>query len=505
MTKNFSPATLFKNIQSPFNPKEETMTTFAQNPITPTQTSLDAQEELLEMAAAENARQEAEMEMHGRNYHGYREALESMAADSRQSGNGAPTAPHISTPSIATLPATETTDAMKSIPIKDMEEYGYRSAGDAKGNIHILLNQFNLILRGHLTDEHARKQLRASSKDQIRKEIEDLERDIRLKEMQAEDLAQKKLPQMKQEEHDKRSELESFTLASLDPNTARQENGYDPFFYWLNLGFLIALSLFSLLYYYLLGHNALYRNIGKEITQATGAEKLEILFTGLFNPNAFTDTPLPWMIFIFLLSTLFLGMGYMTHAQKLKQQPLLKGFLWSLLIIIDAYFAYQMDKNIYTLHFMATNEGTPWEITTAFTDFTFYAILIMGFLSYFLMGIFLQSFSEERKKSDPALWHKTKKNILEEQLQRLKDLREQTEKTLLQLGQDIETFKSMIRKKHHDLNAEYFNRYDCERMMDFFLKGWMRYLAGMENGEALTATSMAMANDFKNKHLFNQH
>jgi hypothetical protein len=502
MTQNFSPTSILKNISSSFNKKEDTMTTITQSPAALKHETTTAPEEILEMAAAETARRKAENERHARNYDTYQEALalhdsgELLPDKSFSPSNEA-------SPGIATLPANETTDTMRSIPIKDMEEYGYRSAGDAKGNIHILLNQFNLILRGHLTDEHARTQLRASSKEQIRKEIEDLERDIRLKQLQAEDLEQNKLPQLKKEEHHKRDELESFTLSSLDPNTAKQENGYDAFAYWLNLGFLMSLTLFSLLYYYLLGHNALYRNIGKEISQATGGEKLEILFTGLFNPRAFTDTPLPWMLFIFLLSTLFLGMGYMTHTKMLKQKPMLKGFLWTLLIFIDAFFAYQMDKNIYTLQFMATNEGEPWEWTTAFKDFTFYAILIIGFLSYFLMGLFLQFFSEERQKSDPTLWHKTKKNILEEQLKRLNEMREDLEKTLLQLAQDIESIKSLIRKKQHDLNAEYFNRYDCERMMDFFLKGWMRYLAGMENGEALTATSMAMANDFKNKHLFN--
>jgi uncharacterized membrane protein YwzB len=401
---------------------------------------------------------------------------------------------------ISSLPSSETPESMRAPAIKNMEEYGFSEAGSAKGNTDILLTQFNLILRGHLTDEQSRSQLRSSSKEQIRKEIEDLESEIKLKEMKAEDLENRQLPELIQEERAKKAELDELTLLSL--SEAKTETGYDAFTQYLNIGFMIALFLLSWFYYYLLTHNGLYRNIGKEIMESIGNEKLEILYTGLLNPKAFTDTPIMIMTGLLLIALLFPAMGLIAHSPKMKRNKLTQAGFMIMIIIIDSILAYKMDKTLYDLRYQATNEGGPWHFTYAFTDISFYLILSIGIFSYLTMGYFINAFQEEKRKCNPQELYQKKKSILNDKLSAIKESRESIQNILLQLRQEIEKLKGIIRKKHHDLNAEYFNRWDCERMMDFFLKGWMRYLSGMENGSILTQACMQSAHAFKQKHLF---
>lgn len=383
-----------------------------------------------------------------------------------------------------------------TIIIRDLSDYGYREAGDSRGNEQIMLTQLNLILKGHLADETSRKQLRQSKKEQLKKDIEDLRTEITQHKIEAEHIEKDTLDQYKKDKIRAQDEMDALSIQNL--KEAKSTSGFDAGQYRFYLIGTIASGIACFIYYYFLFFNFLFRNPAKEIRMAEGKDKMEFLFSGFLNPDALYSIDLPYMFILIIFGTIIplLGM-FAWNSNKMKLALSIAA-----IFIIDCILAYLFEQKQYEIRYLANMETDPWNMMHAFSSISFYSIMLIGFTFYSTFGNLYKRLLEEKNKANPKALYDMQKEILEARLKRIDDMITELQTKLMELKKKIEQIMADIRKKEHDLNAEYYDQWDCERMMDQFLKGWLKYLSGTENGIENTRNCKLAADQFKKNFLF---
>jgi len=165
---------------------------------------------------------------------------------------------------------------------------------------------------------------------------------------------------------------------------------------------LIALSLFLYTFYFLIGHAAFVRNIGKALENADAAGAA-VLFETIFDAAGvvrdFGEAPLSLLICA-LFPFVFMTVGYLFHQFREKGEH---GASWGTLAVIvglDCTLAYKVTSKMHEARLLSGMTDEKWHFSMIFSDVTFYMILLSGLAVYLLWGALLKQYLEESRKAD---------------------------------------------------------------------------------------------------------
>jgi hypothetical protein len=223
---------------------------------------------------------------------------------------------------------------------------------------------------------------------------------------------------------------------------------FDPARFFVNLFFLLMLSVYLFQFYVSTTHSALFQS--GESSGASGENTLRFIFNAIFNPNVYSEAGgAIW--FLIFAPFVFYAFGFAIHSlYESDSKSKWWGVTAVLLItfVLDALLAYK-------IHQIAQNwqrvTDPDFKATPYYADVNFYIVIFMGFVVYVIWGILLHTLFNEWNKRNPMKEYEKNKKVIYEKEKAISD----------------------YKKKINQIEASIPN------IVSSYYAGWMSYLNNM--------------------------
>lgn len=242
--------------------------------------------------------------------------------------------------------------------------------------------------------------------------------------------------------------------------------------YYIGIVILSCLSVYLWIFY----SSAIYSAFFREINFTKN-----VIFNSIFYANSITEAysgGATSLIFTLFSPIIFLALGYLIYKFVEEKKYLKMVAIVLLTFIFDCIIAYEISNKIYDAKALNSfSNMPPYELKNAVTDINVWAIIFLGFLVYIIWGIVLSFVMEEHGKM----------NIVESNINKLKNQIKDLEDERLKFKDKISEFKNEIGENNIDINklenslkSFFFNLREFNKIVYEFSVGWIKFL---ENGQ----------------------
>jgi len=349
---------------------------------------------------------------------------------------------------------------------------GYHEAVENGANPDTYQLMLRHVLRSVEVENH-------DARDLSRREAGELQQDLASLAAEEAKLKQETLPAL-QEEY--RRVEERYNEVLHDPaQLAAGELAHDNTKLKVTQAGVLALSGFLYIFYFIVGHAAFVRNIGKGL-EAADAGSVAVLFESVFDASAvirdFIDMPFNLLICA-LFPTVFMVIGYLFHEFRANGRA---GMAWGCLAVIaglDCTMAYKVSAKMHEARFLSGLSDETWRFAMIFSDVTFYMILLAGMAVYLLWGALLGLYFEEKRQADRvAMFLAGGRETMAAVRARISA----AEAQLAAIGRAIQEKRLRSAQLDEPGIMTVFPWHRIEQVMDSFTAGWARGIAAHYKG-----------------------
>jgi hypothetical protein len=250
-------------------------------------------------------------------------------------------------------------------------------------------------------------------------------------------------------------------------------------------GIMAIIWAMLLVYLFVFYVNAAYNAFFFQPANQQLEDSVQIVGTAIMNPAAmgaaFGTTAAPILL---TYPFIFLGLGFLLHQFQRKRQYVLIGAIYVGTFLYDALLAYEIVHKIHMAQYALQQTTTPWSLSMAFSEMTFYLVLASGFLVYLVWGLLTSALVDLGDKLFREANH-----AMSEELGQMREAHDGLLQKERDLGKEIEKRESEIHQ--HKAQLALF-----ERMAQGFLKGWINFICLQHSSDAPLAERLA--DDAKN-------
>jgi hypothetical protein len=270
---------------------------------------------------------------------------------------------------------------------------GYHQAIENRCNLDTYQLLLNHVLRNVETETYDMRDLNSRKRSELEQEMRGLQ-DERVR------LATVELPELQEKLKEKKSQFEE---VQRDPSKMpAAESAFDATREKMMQAGLFCLTIFLYCFYFLTGHAAFMKNIGKSLENSQASD-VSALFETVFDASAvvndLTTMPLNVLLIAFF-PFIFIVTGYLVHHfMEKKQYGGMAGAI-AITVGLDFAIAYKVTSKMFDARRLAGLEEHNWHFSMIFGDVNFYLILLAGMAVYVLWGILLGLFLDEKGRGN---------------------------------------------------------------------------------------------------------
>lgn len=270
---------------------------------------------------------------------------------------------------------------------------GYQHAIENQACPETFQLMLNHLLRNVEAECYDMRDLNARRRTELEQELVSLQEE-------REKLVSATIPALQAELKEKKNRYESI---QRDPSKLpASEQAFDATKEKLMQAGLICLMLFLYCFYFLTGHAAFIKNIGKALENSQGGE-VSTLFETVFDAsNVVSDlvaTPAN-LFFCVLFPFIFIVTGYLIHDYLKRNNYWGVAGVMGFTLGLDIAIAYKVTSKMYDAKRLAGLEDQNWHFSMIFSDINFYMVLLAGMAVYVLWGALLGLYMEEKNRGD---------------------------------------------------------------------------------------------------------
>lgn len=250
--------------------------------------------------------------------------------------------------------------------------------------------------------------------------------------------------------------------------------------FWIGLVIILFLTVYLFVFYSSASYSAFFKdftsndtNVAQAIFDAQAINKAKL--------DGFTE-----LIFILVIPTVFLGLGYLIHkfSEEKGYAKYLKIFgLIAVTFIFDFIIAYEIVEKIYNIKKEGSFETMPdMTISMAIEQVNFWLIIFAGFVVYIIWGLVFSFTMTEYEKMDRVRYTIRNKELkVAEYKLECKRVREK----ISNLQSELSNLKGEINKLKVQLESYvlYFN--DVREGINNYFSGWVGYLKATASSHSL--------------------
>jgi hypothetical protein len=279
--------------------------------------------------------------------------------------------------------------------INRIKYYGYIEAGANRGAANVLRQNLQNISNGAF-NEIGGQYVDATQKQQA----EGFKSDVHRLEYEINSIS------------DRQKELQKW-IERVNNGERIKSLVFDPARFFVNLFFLLMLSVYLFQFYVSTTHAALFES-GQSAADNTN-NALKYIFNAIFNPNVYSEAGgAIW--FLIFAPFVFYAFGFAIHSiyeSESKRRWLSIGVILTITFVLDALLAFKIHQNTQDWLRLSDADFSP---TPFYADVNFYIVIFMGFVVYIIWGILLHTlFSEWNKRNPMKEYEKNKKVIYEKE------------------------------------------------------------------------------------------
>ena len=236
---------------------------------------------------------------------------------------------------------------------------------------------------------------------------------------------------------------------------------------------LIFLTMFLYWFYFLTGHAAFMKNIGRNLENAQGSD-VSALFETVFDTSSVVSDLMAAPLNILLCAFfpfVFIVTGYLVHHFLDKKQFGTMAGAIAVTMGLDLAIAYKVTSKMFDARRLAGLEEQDWRFSMVFGDVNFYLILLAGMAVYILWGVLLGLYLGEKSRGDRVT------GFLEGCRREIARLEEE----IREIGEKVAGLESSLRENRGKLarldepgTIAFFSWQQIEQILDSFTAGWSR-------------------------------
>lgn len=239
---------------------------------------------------------------------------------------------------------------------------------------------------------------------------------------------------------------------------------------------MISLSCFLYIFYFIVGHAAFVRNIGKGLENAD-AGSVSVLFESVFDASAIVrdlaSAPMN-LLFCIFFPLVFMVVGYLFHEFHDKGKARLAWGCLGVIFGLDCTMAYKVSAKAHEARFLSGITDEPWRFSMILSDVTFYMILLAGMAVYLIWGALVNLFFDEKRRSNRLFMFldgcETKLDALTAEMKKV-------EERLTAIERKMKEKQLRAAQLDEPGMLAVFPWHRIEQVMDSFTAGWARGVA----------------------------
>lgn len=270
---------------------------------------------------------------------------------------------------------------------------GYHQAIENRCNLDTYQLLLNHVLRNVETENYDMRDLNARKRSELEQETHGLQEE-------RERLVSTDLPELQNKLKGNKALYEE---VQRDPSKMpASESVFDATREKMMQAGLFCLTIFLYCFYFLTGHAAFMKNIGKSLENSQSND-VSALFETVFDASAVVNdlTTMPLnVILIAFFPFIFIVTGYLVHHFMEKKQFGRMAGAIAITVGLDFVIAYKVTSKMFDARRLAGFEELNWHFSMIFCDVNFYLILLAGMAVYVLWGILLGLFLDEKGRGN---------------------------------------------------------------------------------------------------------
>ena len=270
---------------------------------------------------------------------------------------------------------------------------GYHQAIENRGNLDTYQLLLNHVLRNVETETYDMRDLNSRKRSELEQETRGLQDE-------REQLVSSVLPELQEKLKEKKAQHEE---VQRDPSKLpAAESTFDATREMMMQVGLFCLTIFLYFFYFLTGHAAFMKNIGKSLENSQSGD-VSALFETVFDASAVVKDLITMPLNVLLIAFfpfIFIVTGYLVHHFMEKKQFGRMAGAIGITVGLDFAIAYKVTSKMFDARRLAGLEEQNWHFSMIFGDVNFYLILLAGMAVYVLWGILLGLFLDEKNRGN---------------------------------------------------------------------------------------------------------
>jgi molecular chaperone GrpE (heat shock protein) len=377
----------------------------------------------------------------------------------------------------------------------DLRSYAFEQAGRTLGDPNSLQAHLSEIREGRLLDESRRQELSQQEKDRLQERIGTLREEQQRKQARHHEVEQTRIPRLQERIEALRERIGRLRTGE-DPDL-NDEPVFDPF----KAVFLGVLCLGALLFIGLFYYMAIYTAIFQDDSALQANASASSLFQSVFNVQAFYSAGFWEATMCFFAGFAPLMFGGFMHQQYSNRKYLFMGATALAALLLDGLLAYKIEQASYEARYMTGMVQEPWEWTHAFVSANFYLVLVFGFVTYFIWGMFYHEWHKEMlKRLKDNRQERLRLQKIQEEERKIDELQEEIaehQAELPRLEAERQNLQTQIEQLQRKINAQYISKKDLLHSLDSFGTGWLQYVSNLPDSERRTERCREILESFK--------
>lgn len=240
---------------------------------------------------------------------------------------------------------------------------------------------------------------------------------------------------------------------------------------------LVGMTIYLFIFYSSTAYSAFFKQFGLDNTEIVSE-----MFDSQALSNALNDGATE-LIFVLLIPTLFLGLGYVIHqfgatsksksAAKLNVLKIVA--LYLITFIFDGLLAYKISASMYEVKVAGSlEELPPYTLSMASGNVDFWMVIFCGFVAYVIWGLvfsFLMKNYEELHK------HTSEINAINTQMEELRNQIATLKTNVTNLKNDIAKLEGEVAKINNSLSQGFVIDWgEIKSALSAFNQGWIAFM-----------------------------
>lgn len=240
---------------------------------------------------------------------------------------------------------------------------------------------------------------------------------------------------------------------------------------------LVGMTIYLFIFYSSTAYSAFFKQFGLDNTEIVSE-----MFDSQALSNALNDGATE-LIFVLLIPTLFLGLGYVIHqfgaTTKNKSEAKLNILkivaLYLITFIFDGLLAYKISASMYEVKAAGSlEELPPYTLSMASGNVDFWMVIFCGFVAYVIWGLvfsFLMKNYEELHK------HTSEINEINTQMEELRNQIATLKNNVTNLKNDIAKLEGEVTKINNSLSQGFVIDWgEIKSALSAFNQGWIAFM-----------------------------